>query len=542
MDPSARSGPAPAEPRPPSALAAPPSLLLLLLSALAALHAGRWLLRARRPPPGSPPGPFAWPLLGNAAQLGPIPHLALARLARQYGDVFQLRLGRCPVVVLNGERAIRQALVHQGAAFADRPPFASYQEVSGGRSLAFGRYSERWAQRRRAAHSSLRAFSTRSASGRSALEGHVLGETRELVALLVRRSAGGGFVDPRQPLQVAVANVMSAVCFGCRYRHDDAEFLELLNHNEEFGHAVRASSLVDVLPWLRRFPNPVRSTFRKFQRLNRNFSLFVHRKFLQHQESLRPGAPPRDLLDALLLLAQDGAPPLDLQDVPATLTDVFGASQDTLSTALHWLVLLFIRYPAEQARVQAEVDSVVGRGRLPCLDDQPRLPYVMAFVYEAMRFSSFLPMTIPHATRASTSVLGYHIPKDTVVFINQWSVNHDPARWRDPKHFDPARFLGAGGQLDSDLAGRVLAFSMGRRRCIGEELSRLQLFLFTAVLAHQCHFCGPPEQREVHFDYGLTIKPQAFQVHASLRDSMRLLDQAAQSLLGGGPGSSSGAF
>lgn len=317
--------------------------MLLLLSALAALHAGRWLLRARRRPPGSPPGPFAWPLIGNAAQLGPAPHLAFARLARRYGDVFQLRLGRCPVVVLNGERAIRQALVHQGAAFADRPPFASYGEVSGGRGLAFSRYSERWAQRRRAAHGSLRAFSTRSPSGRRALEDHVLGETRELVALLVRRSAGGAFVDPREPLQVAVANVMSAVCFGCRYRHDDAEFLELLGHNAEFGRAVRAGSLVDVLPWLLGFPNPVRSAFRKFQQLNRHFSLFVHRKFLQHRESLRPGAPPRDLLDALLLPARDGAPQLDLQDVPGTVTDIFGASQDTLSSALHWLVLLFIR-------------------------------------------------------------------------------------------------------------------------------------------------------------------------------------------------------
>lgn len=326
--------------RPRSALATQPTMLLLLLALLAALQAVQWLLSAWRRPPGSPPGPLGWPLIGNAAQLGRVPHLALARLAKRYGEVFQLRLGRWPVVVLNGDRAIRQALVHQGAAFADRPPFPSYRAVSDGRGLAFGRYSERWAQQRRAALHTLRAFCSGNPRGRRALQDHVLGEAHELVALLVRRSAGGRYLDPREPLQVAVANVMSAVCFGCRYPHDDAEFLELLGHNADFGRAVKAGSLVDVLPWLQRFPNPVRTAFLQFQQLTRNFSGFVGRKFQQHLESLRPGEPPRDLVDAFLL---PGAPQLSLQDIEGTVADIFGASQDTLSTALHWLVLLFIR-------------------------------------------------------------------------------------------------------------------------------------------------------------------------------------------------------
>lgn len=342
----------PDAPLQPSALSAQQTTLLLLLSVLAAVHAGQWLLRQRRRQPGSaPPGPFAWPLIGNAAAMGPAPHLSFARLARRYGDVFQIRLGSCRVVVLNGERAIRQALVQQGAAFADRPRFASFRVVSGGRSLAFGQYSPRWKVQRRAAHSTMRAFSTRQPRSRRVLEGHVLAETRELVALLARGSAGGAFLDPRPLTVVAVANVMSAVCFGCRYSHDDAEFRELLSHNEEFGRTVGAGSLVDVLPWLQRFPNPVRTAFREFEQLNRNFSNFVLRKFLRHRESLQPGAAPRDMMDAFILSAGteaaegsgDGGARLDMEYVPATVTDIFGASQDTLSIALQWLLILFTR-------------------------------------------------------------------------------------------------------------------------------------------------------------------------------------------------------
>ncbi|XP_012643912.2 cytochrome P450 1B1 [Microcebus murinus] len=527
-------------PWPLSLLSIQQTTLLLLLSVLAAVHVGQWLLRQRRRQPGSrPPGPFPWPLIGNALAVGRAAHLSFARLARRYGDVFQIRLGSCPIVVLNGERAIHQALVQQSAVFAGRPPFASFRVVSGGRSMAFGHYSEHWKTQRRAASGTLRAFSTRQPHSRRVLEGHVLGEVREMVALLVRGSAGGGCLDPRQLTVVAVANVMSAVCFGCRYSHDDAEFLELLSHNEEFGRTVGAGSLVDVLPWLQLFPNPVRTAFRQFEQINRNFGNFVLNKFLRHRETLRPGATPRDLMDAFIFSAEkkaagdsrDGGTQMDLENVPATVTDIFGASQDTLSTALQWLLLFFISYPDVQARVQAELDQVVGRDRLPCMDDQPNLPYVMAFLYEVMRFSSFVPVTIPHATTANTSILGYHIPKDTVVFVNQWSVNHDPVKWPNPEDFDPARFLNKDGLINKDLTSSVMIFSLGRRRCIGEELSKMLLFLFTSILVHQCNFrANPNEPPKMNFTYGLSIKPKSFKINVTLRESMELLDSAVQKL------------
>ncbi|NXU59122.1 CP1B1 protein, partial [Turnix velox] len=475
------------------------SSLLLLLCLLAAIHLGQLLLqrrqRRRQDQRREPPGPFPWPLIGNAAQLGSAPHLSFARLASTYGAVFQLRLGRWPVVVLNGERAIRQALVRQGAAFAGRPPFPSFRLVSGGRSLAFGGYSELWKLRRRAAHATVRAFSTGSPATRRLLERHLLGEARALVAL-----------------------------------HGDGEFLRLVGRNEQFGRAVGAGSLVDALPWLQRFPSPVRAAYRAFRDLNRDFYGFVRGKFLQHQRSLRPGAAPRDMMDAFIHLQRE-QPRLQLEHVPATVTDIFGASQDTLSTALQWLLIFLIRYPKVQAKMQEEVDRIVGRDRLPCAEDQPHLPYIMAFLYESMRFSSFVPVTIPHATTTNTFIMGYLIPKDTVIFVNQWSVNHDPAKWSNPEDFDPTRFLDENGFINKDLTSSVMIFSLGKRRCIGEELSKVQLFLFTSILVHQCNFtANPNEDPKMDFTYGLTIKPKPFTLNVTLRDTMDLLDQAVQRL------------
>lgn len=148
-----------------------------------------------------------------------------------------------------------------------------------------------------------------------------------------------------------------------------------------------------------------------------------------------------------------------------------------------------------------------------------------------MRFTSFLPVTLPHATTANTFVLGYYIPKNTVVFVNQWSVNHDPAKWSNPEDFDPARFLDKDGFINKALASSVMIFSVGKRRCIGEELSKTLLFLFISILAHQCNFkANQNEPSNMRFSYGLSIKPKSFKIHVSLRESMKLLDSAVEKL------------
>ncbi|XP_053315751.1 cytochrome P450 1B1 [Spea bombifrons] len=534
------------------------SLMLSLLCALSAVYIWRWLNiwiipRYSRESP-TPPGPFPWPLIGNAFQIGSHPHLSFVSFAEQYGNVFQIKLGSQKVVVLNGDKIIREALLQKGTDFAGRPQFPSFRVVSGGRSLAFGAYDERWKAHRKMAHSTVRAFSTGNPQTKRSLAQHVLGETKELISLFSELGKGGKYFYPTRHLVVTVANVMSAVCFGQRYSHGDMEFQSLLSNNDKFSKTVGAGSLVDVMPWLQYFPNPVRTVFSTFRQVNEEFYSFVHTKFLQHRSTVTWGAT-RDMMDALIhiligkdtksVMTQDeperlkevknGQPGINLLEtdhVPATVTDIFGASQDTLSTALQWLIFFLIRYPDIQRKMQDEVDKVIGRDRLPCVEDQQNLPYVMAFLYELMRFSSFVPVTIPHATTTDTHLMGYHIPKDTVVFVNQWSVNHDPLKWSSPGEFNPSRFLDDKGFLNKDTVSSVMIFSVGKRRCIGEELSKMQLFLFASTLVHQCIFtANPTDNLNQKGDYGLSIKPKPFMVSMAHRDgNMDLLDNTIQSI------------
>ncbi|XP_038592819.1 cytochrome P450 1B1 [Micropterus salmoides] len=504
------------------------ALLLACVTLLFSLHLRRWL---RQRSDRCPPGPLAWPVIGNAAQMGKAPHLYFTRLAKKYGNVFQIKLGSRAVVVLNGD-SIKQALVKQGLEFAGRPDFTSFQYVSSGDSLAFNTITDWWKLHRKVAHSTVRMFSTGNPQTKKTFEHHILCEFKELLQLFLGKTKAHGYFQPMTYLVVSTANTMSAVCFGKRYSYDDQEFQQVVGRNEQFTQTVGAGSIVDVMPWLQYFPNPIKTVFNNFKKLNMEFGVFIRDKVIEHRKTIKSSTI-RDMTDAFIvaldkLREQKGV--LSEKDyVPPTVGDIFGASQDTLSTALQWIILILVKYPEMQVRLQQEVDKVVDRSRLPSIDDQPQLPYVMAFIYEVMRYTSFMPLTIPHSATTDTSIMGYTIPKNTVVFINQWSINHDPAMWSHPETFDPQRFLDQSGALNKDIASSVLIFSLGKRRCIGEELSKIQLFLFTALMAHQCLIISDPARPpKLDYNYGLTLKPHAFSIAVSLRDDMRLLNVATR--------------
>ncbi|XP_042074196.1 cytochrome P450 1B1-like [Haplochromis burtoni] len=465
------------------------------------------------------PGPFAWPVVGNALQLGQMPHITFTKLAKKYGEVYQIRLGCSDVVVLNGGQVIRQALIQHSTEFAGRPNFVSFQFVSGGKSMTFTNYSKQWKMHRKIAQSTIRAFSSANSQTKKAFEQQIVAEATELVESFLKLSAQGQYFNPAQELTVAAANVICALCFGKRYGHDDMEFRALLHKVDKFGQTVGAGSLVDVMPWLQSFPNPVRTVFRNFKSLNQDFFAFIKNKVEKHRETFDPEVT-RDISDAIIgvLNESEKGEELTVGYTEATVADLIGAGLDTISTALHWIVLLLAKHPEIQTTLHELIDNVVGRNRLPSVEDRQHLAYLDAFIYETMRYTSFVPVTIPHSTTSDVTVSGLTIPKDTVVFINQWSVNHDPLMWKDPHIFDPSRFIDENGSLNKDFTNNVMIFSAGKRRCIGDQIAKVEIFVFFAILLHQCSFekC-PNEDFSLNSSYGLTLKPLNYKITAKLR-------------------------
>ncbi|XP_039094176.1 cytochrome P450 1A1 [Hyaena hyaena] len=489
--------------------------MLLLASAVFCLVF--WLVRARQPrvPEGlkSPPGPWGWPLLGHVLTLGKNPHLALARLSQHYGDVLQIRIGSTPVLVLSGLDTIRQALVRQGDDFKGRPDLYSFSLITDGQSMSFSPDSGPvWAARRRLAQNALKSFSIASDPASSSscyLEEHVSKEAEYLIGKFQELMAEVGHFDAYRYVVVSVANVICAMCFGRRYDHDDQELLSLVNLSNEFGDGAASGNPVDFFPILRYLPN---RSLDFFKDINEKFSSFMKKMVKEHYKTFEKGHI-RDITDSLIEHCQDKKldenANIQVSDekIVNVVLDLFGAGFDTVTTAISWSLMYLVTSPNVQKKIQKELDTVIGRARQPRLSDRLQLPYLEAFILETFRHASFVPLTIPHSTTRDTSLSGFYIPKGRCVFVNQWQINHDQKLWGDPSEFRPERFLTSDGTVNKALSEKVILFGLGKRKCIGETIARLEVFLFLAILLQQVEFSVPQGTKvDMTPIYGLTMK------------------------------------
>jgi cytochrome P450 len=65
-------------------------------------------------------------------------------------------------------------------------------------------------------------------------------------------------------------------------------------------------------------------------------------------------------------------------------------AEKTVAT-LSWFLLAMIVYPDKQRKCQEELDAVVGRSRMPTIDDRNNLPYLRATVREILRWRPNTP-------------------------------------------------------------------------------------------------------------------------------------------------------
>uniref|UniRef100_A0A8C5M3D2 Uncharacterized protein n=1 Tax=Leptobrachium leishanense TaxID=445787 RepID=A0A8C5M3D2_9ANUR len=90
--------------------------------------------------------------------------------------------------------------------------------------------------------------------------------------------------------------------------------------------------------------------------------------------------------------------------------NLFAAGMETTSTTLRWGILLMMKYPEIQKKVQHEIDNVIGSFQ-PQIDHRKEMPYTDAVIHEIQRFGNILPGNLPHATTQDVTFRGYFLPK-----------------------------------------------------------------------------------------------------------------------------------
>jgi cytochrome P450 len=94
--------------------------------------------------------------------------------------------------------------------------------------------------------------------------------------------------------------------------------------------------------------------------------------------------------------------------------------------ALKNFILAMTIYTDVQQRAQAEIDRVLGGGRLPTFEDQDQLPYTVACLKELLRWQQVDTLAVPHRLTQDDVYRGYLLPAGTTVIGNAWLCHFPP--------------------------------------------------------------------------------------------------------------------
>lgn len=156
---------------------------------------------------------------------------------------------------------------------------------------------------------------------------------------------------------------------------------------------------------------------------------------------------------------------------------------ESSAVTVEWAISELLKRPEIIKKATEELDRVIGRERWLEEKEIQTLPYIEAIVKETMRLHPVAPMLVPRQTREDVTFNGYDIPAGTRVFVNVWTIGHDPAVWDNPDEFRPERFL----EKSIDVKGHdfeLLPFGSGRRMCPGYNLGLKVIQVSLANLLH----------------------------------------------------------
>nr|XP_028602669.1 cytochrome P450 2D6-like [Podarcis muralis] len=483
--------------------------LLVILFSLLTLSFD--FMKRRKPWRNYPPGPISLPFIGTLLQIDMRkPHLSFTQLSKKYGNIYSLQAFYTNVVVVNGFKLMKEALVHKSEDFADRPDVPVQSYLSGYKQgLVFAKYNHAWKEQRRFLVSNLRDFGM----GKKSLEWRMIEEAGHLCSAF--RAEGDHPFDPQFIINNAVSNVIASMTFGYRFDYKDQKFQELLHLFEDCIQDASGlcTQLINMIPCLLHIP-PLEQIVSKHQMGMYNYIeniLKVHVK--TWDSSCR-----RDIIDAFLeeieKRKKDVKTSFNHDILRLIITELFAAGTETVATTLRWGLLYMIQNPEVQSKVQKEIDDVIGKNRSATMGDQASMPYTHAVINEIQRFADVSPLMLPHMAYRDTTLQGFFIPKGTTVIFNLSSVLKDETVWEKPYEFYPEHFLNKKGEFVKREG--FLPFSAGLRVCPGEQLARTELFLFLTSLLQHFTFCFPENQSKPQQEsrFSLTVAPPPLQIQA----------------------------
>ena len=209
-----------------------------------------------------------------------------------------------------------------------------------------------------------------------------------------------------------------------------------------------------------------------------------------------------DLLSMLLSARDDDGRPMPDELIRDEALTLLLAGHETTANALTWTFDALARTPQAEARLHAELDTVLGE-RDPVAGDYPRLRFTRDVVAEAMRLRP--PAWILGRRVIRPIRLGdWDVAAGSIILMAQIVTHRNPRFWKLPEAFRPERW--SNGETERLPRFAYFPFGGGNRVCIGESFAWTEAVLVLATLARRVRLVGL-DLSPVPLDPLVTLRP-----------------------------------
>ena len=404
-----------------------------------------------------PPGPRGLTLLSSLVEYTYTPLEFLLKSAREYGDVVSLSIGSVDIYFFNHPNLIEEVLNKQNQNCIKDISYRVLKGVFGeGLLLSDG---EIWKRHRRLIQP---AFSSDRIAGYASI---IVANTAQMLTTW----RAGEIRDIHREMSQLTIKAIAQTMFGVDVTETALEIGEALETIMlQYVHQAEKWFLLPA--WL---PTPGNWQTRcATKRLNEIVYGIIDRR---RQASMD------DLLSRMLRVKDEDGSQLSDRELRDEVMTLLLAGHETTANALTWTLMLLAQNPSAEAKLIAEVRSVL-EGRLPTINDLPKLRYTEMVLKESMRL--YPPAWILGRELTRDCTIGdYRLTRGTSIYLSQWVVHRDVRFFENPEQFLPERWT---DNLEQRLPRcAYFPFGAGPRVCIGKAFAMMETILILAMVAQK---------------------------------------------------------
>lgn len=233
---------------------------------------------------------------------------------------------------------------------------------------------------------------------------------------------------------------------------------------------------------------PVDAPYTPYRRLLK-YAERIEREILRMIEKKRTGAAGgHDVLSLLARSRDESNDQMTEAELVGQTTILFGASYETVSSALTWTVFLLAQHPGVMADLVDELHGML-HGGPPTSEQLDKLPLLEAAIKESMRILPPIPFTARKAT-GPVELGGLQFKRGDRVILGHYMTHHLPVPYANPEEFQPQRWC----EIDPDSYAYV-PFSAGPRMCIGYNFAMTALKISLSMILQRFRLTVMPGAR-----------------------------------------------